>query len=194
MSYFREQLEGWLKMIEVRHVNRVLDVGGASNPVTHRLLGFENVKHYQILDNGTEPPRAGVEFIDFDINRDGSLVTAPTIKPADVVFCLEVFEYVYDPVTAIKNLSLWTARDGILYASFPFVYPMHNPPGKDYLRYTEEGVRKLLEIGGFEAIDIIPRVGRNKSLLRQFYAMDGMHPRKDATVDHVGYLVKAKRL
>ena len=45
-------------------------------------------------------------------------------------------------------------RNSILYISFHFIYPAHNPTEQDYLRYTPNGAVKLLEETGFRIIEI----------------------------------------
>ena len=40
----------------------------------------------------------------------------------DAVFCLEVFEYVWNPVEAFKNLWRLMNNDSVAYVSFPAIY------------------------------------------------------------------------
>lgn len=184
MSYFREQLEDWLKQIEVK-ADRVYDVGGTEKPVESRTKSWE-VGEYWILDLNHK--EADTRQIEYDINQ------YPEISAkAEVVFCLEVMEYVWNPVRAIQNLSALLIPGGKLYISFPFVYPMHKPLGIDYLRYTEEGVVKILTECGFKIKELRPRIHRQRGMLAAVYAADGMHSRRDDTVDHTGYLVIAEK-
>lgn len=183
-SYTRQQLEEWLSRIDVS-TESVLDVGGGANPVKSRVKSW-NVKEYEILDTGHEEEKEKIDYVK-DIN---SLVFVP--KEYDVVFCLEVFEYVYDPVVAMHNLYKFLNKRGILYLSVPTIYPVHNPPGIDYLRYTKHGIEKLLEVAGFSSWEITPRIATaGLGLLSSFYSVEKMHPVKDKIVYDIGYMIKA---
>lgn len=191
MSYYREQLENWLSKIDVK-AGRVLDVGGAAKPVVNRVKSWE-AGEYKILDALAEKAEAKPDYIS-DINRPfGNNVPAQKIScdPFDVIFCLEVFEYVWNPADALSNLMFMLKKGGLLYISFPFVYPIHNPKEHDCLRYTEFGIRKLMEYAGFEILEIEKRVLRQPAKLAEAYAADGMHGRYDLGV--TGYLVKAQK-
>ena len=95
---------------------------------------------------------------------------------------------------ALANLNLLLRDNGHLYVSFPFVYPMHDPRGHDYLRYTQEGVERLLYETGFHVEDIFVRRIKNEKLLADAYAADRMHGRHDQTVGHTGYCVTATKM
>jgi hypothetical protein len=193
MSYYRTQLEDWLKTIDVK-ADRVLDVGGAANPVKGRTKSWE-VREYAILDNHNEEPKQKADFL-CDIN-----IAFPANVPAqqasterhDVIFCLEVMEYVYDPLTALKNLNFLLDKKDTLYITFPLVYPRHNPVGFDCLRYTEAGAIRLLQNAGFVIDEIKYRYHKNPELLKTMYAADGMRAARD--IDHgvTGYMIKARK-
>lgn len=189
MSFFRDQLEEWLKQLEVA-ANRVIDVGGAAKPVKGRTASW-NVGSYIVADNLLEDDNAKDQtVVMLDLNAP---LPEDWGHTADAVFVLEVMEYVYDPMTAMRNLARMVEPGGRLYISFPFVYPMHKPLGSDFLRYTEEGVMALLLSAGFKIRELRPRVARDPELLNAFYSSDGMHSRRDDTVSHTGYLVIADK-
>jgi len=113
---------------------------------------------------------------------------------ADVIFCLEVAEYLYDPLSAIRNMWFMLKKEGKLYMSFPAIYPVHNPAGIDHLRYTRFGVEALLTKAGFYKLKITPRVATaGKESLAAFYRQEGMHPVKDSVVYDIGYMVEAEK-
>lgn len=181
MSLYREALESWLKSIDVS-CGSVLDVGGGEKPIRGRVNSFD-VKRYKLLDfDATYRP----DYFG-DINYIVDLDT-----PFDVLFCLEVFEYVWHPIQAIENLSSFLRPGGIAYISFPTIYPLHNPPGIDYLRYTKFGIEKLLSIG-FISWEITPRrATAGLPALSEFYRNEGMHPmRNTPAIYDIGYMVKA---
>lgn len=187
MSRTRDQLEAYLKGIEVR-ANSVLDIGGSQLPISRR-VGLFDVNDYKILDLKTphkverEPDYIG------DINE----YIVEEIEPADVVFCLEVFEYVWDPVTAIKNIFHLTKSGGVAYISFPFIYPHHNPVVEDFLRYTEYGCLRLIEHAGFEVQNIHYRTAEKAKILN-FFRHEGMRAAKDYEHhDVVGFIFKVQK-
>lgn len=174
----------------------VVDVGGGANPIKNRVRDFKT-ERYLILDSKVEEMKEGYEVVKYDLNEDG----VPFIKgkkeeaivdEVGVVFCLEVFEYVYDPKQAILNLWSMLRKGGVAYISFPFVYPLHEPRSIDYLRYTELGVNKFLEMGGFSEWVIDHRRDRS-GVLKSFYTADGMHPVKGYDHSVYGFLVTAKK-
>lgn len=124
----------------------------------------------------------------------------------DQIFCLETFEYIFDPITALRNLNKLLKPNGLLFISFLFVYPHHNPEGHDYLRYTRWGVERLLEETGFKILELKPRIEQGGirgagsikikpefSLIERFYQQEGMHPVRDFNHQEIGYLCKAQK-
>ena len=192
LSIYRQQLESWLKGIDVK-CNRCLDVGGSANPVKGRTKSWD-VEVYRVLDNYLEKAKRKPDIV-FDLNKDILKEwKKTTIQQYDVVFCLEVMEYVFDPMTALKNLNLLLVEGGILYISFPFVYPHHEPAGYDYLRYTKWGIQRLLKETGFKVEEILCRMAQSAELVR-FYIKSGMHLARDKVVNHneIGYCVRARK-
>lgn len=199
MSLYREQLETWLKSIHVK-TERVVDVGGASNPVRNRVASWE-VQECVFLDLGREKPV--VEFIDFDINLPFEeqffgyrLQDVEKVFKFDALFCLEVFEYVWDPVQAMKNIWQLMNKDSVAYISFPAIYPVHNPIEIDYLRYTRQAILKYLTMFHFTQIEIANREAtKGRNVLADFYGLEGMHPVRGSDLPFdIGYLVKARKL
>lgn len=204
MSYYRNQLEDWLKTISVK-TERVLDLGGATNPVESRIKSWE-VQECIFMDTGVEVPK--VDFIPFDINLpfEGQLpgfANDPwkknehnTLFTFDAIFCLEVFEYVWNPVQAIKNIWDFMNQDSVAYISFPAIYPVHQPFEYDYLRYTKKAIEKYLAMFPFTQIEITPRIATlGRTDLANFYTNEKMHPLRGSELPlDIGYLVKARKL
>lgn len=192
MSEYRNQLEDYLKTLDIK-AERVLDVGGLAKPVKDRVKSWD-VKEYEILDLPEYDLNAEEDdtMDSLDFNNKWQLLNFNE-KRADIVFCLEVMEYVFNPFQAINNLWRTVKQNGILYITFPFSYPHHNPAGTDMLRYTEWGARKLLETE-FRIEEIIYRVDRS-GLLKEFYAADGMRASKEyAHHDATGFIFKCKKI
>lgn len=193
-SFFRQQLEAWLANIDVS-AQKVLDAGGSAKPVNRRVRSW-NVDEYIILDNCLEPHETRPSIV-ADLNLPFSRQNGPSaldqVATFDLIFCLEVMEYIWNPVVALENLNLLLQQRGRLYISFPFIYPIHDPVGHDFLRYTQEGVSKLLTETGFEVNDVFVRRIRNPKLLTAAYNADHMHGRDGDTLGHTGYCVSATK-
>lgn len=192
MSYYRNQLERYLKELEIECYH-VIDIGGSANPVRSRVKKW-NVDKYTIIDNLSEKRFNHVKWrkpdIKFDLNSSGE---TPMIQ-APIVFCLEVMEYVYDPVTALLHIQSMIDDKGVLYITFPTLYPLHEPTDIDYLRYSRASIERLMHVVELKIVEIVPRVTgqvAHKSLAR-FWTVDGMHPAKGTDeIYHTGYIVKA---
>lgn len=132
-----------------------------------------DVRRYEIWD--LEQPHADSPRPDVicDIERD-----VPPRQPiADIVFCLEVFDYLIEPAYALRHLSYTLKKFGFAYVSFPFVYPTHNPIEHEGLRYTENSIRRLADLAGLEVVELIPRRPET-NLLDQFYRAERMRAAK----------------
>lgn len=175
MSWYKTQLNDWLKTIDVK-ARTVFDIGGRQGPVEGRTKSWE-VKNYRVLD-----------LPDFDIELNGYHFPVP--PHADVIFCLEVFEYLIDPLTALKNICRMLEDGGTAYITFAFAYPHHEELEMDSLRYTEFGIRRLAEAAGLDVQEIIYRVDRS-GFLQNFYVADKMHPSKNYSHhDATGFIVR----
>jgi len=113
----------------------------------------------------------------------------------DVAFCIEISEYWFNPLQALKNINYFLKKGGIAYISFHFVYMIHPPKGLDMLRYTPDGCEKILKETGFEIVEHIPRMA-NSNFLALYYGNDKMRGIKDGSVNHnvIGSIIKAKKI
>lgn len=135
MSNTRRQLERWLKTLDIK--GNVLDVGGLTFPVKGRTRTWD-VDYYVIADiKKTYKGRTTDRVWDFNIPIEfgGNFAN---------VFCLEMMEYVYNPMVVINNLNKLLKIGGRLFISTHFLFP-HHSGGGDYLRFTRDGISKLLE-------------------------------------------------
>jgi len=190
-SYSREQLENWIRDIKIVQ-GKVLDIGGSQLPILKRLKNTSLfVEEYKILD--LEHPHECKEEPDIicDLNIPLDLREFEQyIDYFDVAFCIEVSEYWYNPFEALDNIFYLLRKGGILYLSTHFIYPVHNPIKQDYIRYTPEGIKKLLEETGFEILEMTPRLLRTN-----ISNIDGMRPAKDYDKHNwQGCMIKAKKL
>lgn len=81
--------------------------------------------------------------------RDGSY---------DGVVCLEVLEHVPEPKAALGEIARVLRDGGTLVLSVPHLSRLHEIP-HDYYRYTEFGLRHLLQSNGLEPLSIERRGG-----------------------------------
>ena len=190
MSYYKDQLNIWLKKLNIK-ADRVLDLGGGENPVKSRVALWE-VNDYKILDNDIRFKPDILADINYPLNEK---IRASKYRDFDIVFCLEVAEYVWSPITFHKNIWDLLKPGGIAYISYPTIYPLHNPVGIDYLRYSKNAIEKLLTEVGFKTWEIAPRVAtRGKKALATFYQLEGMHPiKRDDSIFDIGYMVKVSK-
>jgi SAM-dependent methyltransferase len=174
-SSYREELNGWLEGLPVV-AKRVLDIGGSQEPAKGRTASW-SVEEYVIAD--MENPHKDSPKPDVIIDLNGY---APKLAPFDVIFCLEVFEYVYDPVNAFHIISNLLKKGGSAFVSFPFVYPVHQPIEDDALRYAPGGIEKLAALSGMEIVSMVPRRPRT-DFLETFYRHEGLRAAKG--LDHM---------
>jgi len=139
----------------------IVDWGSGSKPV-QRYITHENCR-FITLDNAN-----------ITDDRQGNLHYKVNIsKPltydfnADVAFCMEVLEHVEYPEIVLKNIYDNLKQGGTLYLSAPFKYEVHSDI--DYWRYTDAGLKLLLERNGFKVDYIL------------------------TTTDDLGWIVKARK-
>lgn len=188
-SYYRQQLEAYLKTLDVKAVN-VLDVGGSQLTLQKRVKSWD-VQEYKILDLPQPHKVEKMPDIMCDINYSCPLIIQQSF---DIVFCLEVMEYVWNPSQALLNISWYMDQGSILYITFPKFYPVHEPIEQDYLRYTKQGALKLLEHTGFQAKKITPRKMMAASL-GQVYSAEKMRAAKGYEGhEDIGYIIEAIKI
>lgn len=173
MSYYRSQLESWLKEQDIK-TECVIDIGGQQMPVNTRTRSF-SVKKYQILD-----------LPKFNIEKDDNEFL-PFRKSADIIFCLEVFEYLINPIQAMRNIASLLKTHGTAYISVPLVYPVHNEVELDSLRYTEQGFKRICAQANMKARVVRYRKTISESLVN-YYAEDKMHPARKIDHNVTGYI------
>lgn len=168
-SFYRKQLEDYLATTNVA-ADLLYDIGGKQKSVQGRTKSW-NVKKIVCLD-----------VPEYDLNEPQKLETQ-----ADFVFCLEVFEYLIDPLQALKNISAAMKPNATAIVTFPFVYPIHNEVAFDSLRYTETGIKRMAEKAGLKVKKVTNRKTINNTLVR-YYKEDGMKMAKDQNHDITGYI------
>lgn len=198
MSKLREQLKDYLSQIDVSG-QIVLDVG-CGDPkywAQNFVRGRARVYHTLDIESKFNPT-----FV-LDLNRlhepGTSWVALPRPNEYDTIFALEVFEHLWDPVTALKNVYIWLKVGGCFYFSTPFINPLHERSGTDMLRMTHEWWQTALSEVGFSSVEIVlRRATAGRALLQQFYRAEGLRMSRvrseDADkIDMIGVMGKAMR-
>jgi len=145
----RNYLKDWLSQIKVS--GRVLDVGGISCPMRNKVID-KGITDYKILDIKEERKGVRTNYI-VDLNNSfNNQIPYDLYYSADFVFCTEVMQFLYNPLMALQNIYRLLADNGTLYITFHLTHPPMK--GTDYLRYTRDGVIKLLNEANFEIEDI----------------------------------------
>lgn len=122
----------------------VLDAGAGAQNDRERLL--RHATSYLSLDVEArgEPP----DFID-DIQTMDSVPDASI----DTVFCSSVLEHVPNPWMAVSAMNRVLKPGGNVLIIVPHLSALHEEP-HDYYRFTQYGIRTILEAAGFRIIQV----------------------------------------
>ncbi len=183
------ELDRWLSQLDVK-ADRVLDIGGAQLPVRKRTKSWE-VGEYLIADLREPHVDSPKPDIELDLNSDQPQAVE-LIESIDAIFCLEVFDYVWNPTRALILIHKLLAEGGVAYVSFPAFYPHHQPIEDDALRYMEGGLRKLIANARLELVELIPRRPET-DLLDQFYRAERMRAAKHYDHAVTGWIATLRR-
>lgn len=186
-SSYRNSLDQWLSQLDVK-ANDVLDVGGAQLPIKGRTKSWDVAGYYEIADLPQPHKDSPNPGIDLDINTAEPFVEIRY----DLVFCLEVFDYVYDPMNAMRLIASTLSNGGTAWVSFPSFYPLHQPVEDDALRYMPGGIQKLADSVGLTIKQMIPRRPET-DLLDQFYRAERMRAAKHEDHDFTGWICEMKK-
>lgn len=164
-SSYRIELDKWISQLDVK-ADRVLDIGGSQLPAKGRTKSWD-VKEYLIADIPEPHADSSKPQIELDLNEIDPGYFEGDI---DYIFCLEVFDYIYDPLNAMRIISKYLSKGGTAWVTFPTFYPHHNPIKHDALCYKEYGIRKLAEASGITIKQMIPRRPETNALQNYFSA------------------------
>lgn len=184
-SSYRNSLNDWLAQLDVE-ADVVLDIGGSQETMPKRVKSWK-VEEYIIADLPNPHKDSPKPDVEIDLN-----IYANLTPMADIVFCLEVFDYVYDPATAFENIADVLKDGGIAWVSFPSVYPLHQPVEDDALRYMESGIVKLAHKAGMTVEAIIKRRPESNKW-QEFIAAERMRAAKHEDHSFTGFIVKFKK-
>lgn len=137
----REAVRGFLLQAEVGDKSRTLELGCGNRPCEHIVLGLG--ARYEGADLEGNP------HADHRIGPDGRVATGDA--QFDTVLSIQVLEHVPDPGAHLAEARRLLKPGGKLILSTHGIWVYHPSP-TDYWRWTEPGLRKLLEEHGFRIL------------------------------------------
>lgn len=190
-SSYRMELDKWLRQLEVK-AGRVLDIGGAQETMPPRVKSWD-VSRYYIADLEIPHKDSPRPDIIMDINEAcPTKVDIGVFESYDLVFCLEVFDYVWNPANAFQCIANCLKQGGTAWISFPSVYPLHQPVEDDALRYMPGGIVKLAESVGLSVEQMIKRRPETNGW-ENFYRAERMRAAKHEDHEFTGFIVEFKK-
>lgn len=139
----------------------LLDYGAGDMP--YREL-FRKADEYIGADINYWEGRA--QFSDIEISNSGKLPISDCTY--DGVLCFEVLEHMRDPRVFLAEATRILRPGGKLLITTPFLYGEHGEP-HDYFRFTQFGLRFLLEQYGFSVL-LIGKTGIKGAYVLHFVA------------------------
>jgi SAM-dependent methyltransferase len=125
---------------------RVLDAG-AGDGRYRPLFAHTNYEATDFVQVNKRYVLANLDFI-ADLKQ---VPAAPEVY--DVVICTQVLEHMNEPGQMLAELHRVLKPQGELWLSAPLFYAEHEAP-YDYFRYTQYGLRYLLEQAGFQIVQL----------------------------------------
>jgi SAM-dependent methyltransferase len=186
-SSYRNTLDNWLGNLNVT-AEKVLDIGGAQEQMKRRVNHWE-VKEYVIADL-PDPHKGDKPDIELDLNLP--IRQRGTVKQFDMIFCLEVMEYIWNPVQAHETIARYLKPTGSAWVSYPSFYPLHQPIEDDALRYMPSGIKKLAENAGLKVIQLIPR-RPDTNVLEEAWSLERMRAAKGEDHRFTGWIVELRK-
>lgn len=128
---------------------RLLDLGCGSVPLyqAYTRLVSENtcVDWANTLHNN--------DYLDFEVDLTQELPFAES--SFDTIICSDVLEHIPVPDRLFREMARVLASQGKLLLNVPFYYGIHEEP-YDFFRYTEFGLRRLVESSGLRIVELEP--------------------------------------
>jgi SAM-dependent methyltransferase len=141
----REGIREWLKDVDLTNKD-VIDWGCGTKPIKNYLSGAKSYFGIDIL------PHVGADLVADICNLELGYDLVINNKIFDVAFCLEVLEHTKSVENTLSNIYRSLTKGGKLYLSVPFLYPIHSD--HDLWRFTDQGIKYLLELHAFKDIKI----------------------------------------
>lgn len=187
-SSYRIALNNWLAGLDVK-AERLLDIGGSQVSLKPRVKSWD-VKKLLVADLPEPHENSDKPDIEMDLNEP--FWKDDYVELFDLIFCLEVFDYVWHPAQAMSNISLLLKENGVAWVTFPSVYPLHQPVQDDALRYMPGAIMKLAEREGLEVVQMIKRRPETNGW-EKFYRDERMRAAKGEDHNFTGLIVEFRK-
>lgn len=138
----------------------LLDVGCGTKPFEKLFRPY--VERYIGLEYSPESGYRG-NMADF-CGDAGSLPLADA--SVDSILCTEVMEHVPHPENTIAEFSRALRPGGVIIATAPFVYPVHD--AYDFFRFSPDGLKVIMERYGLKIEEIKPLSGTAVTIAAMF--------------------------
>jgi SAM-dependent methyltransferase len=125
------------------------------NREIQRYLKSLNLTQMDVLEISGTQFREGIPFHSYQTTAYPAydVCRGPlAVEAFDLVIAEQVFEHVLRPDLAAQSVFQMLRPGGIFIIGTPFLLKMHGYP-VDLYRWTEEGIRMLLTVAGFSAIE-----------------------------------------
>jgi len=126
----------------------LIDVGCGTSQYKGFILRNSSVVEYVALDR---EKRAEIDIL-------GDAYNIPRHGEFDTVLCTSVLEHLEEPVLALEEMNKALRPGGHIILTTNFIWHIHEEP-RDFFRYTEYGLRYILERSGYEIVDLEPITG-----------------------------------
>jgi len=165
-KFFQTKMKRWTRSGVIEFLDQQLNndnyekilIIGGKGPILDFILNKNlpgDIKTLDINPNHTA---------DYTMDIANSSKTKKVKEKFDKVVAIEVLEHVTDYATALKNISLFLNKNGMLIASTPWIIPLHDTPN-DFHRFTRYEIGRMLEVAGFGDIKIESRGNYFDSIL-----------------------------
>jgi SAM-dependent methyltransferase len=148
-AIFYAHYELLLPLIRQVARGKFIDLGCGSAPFWYAVV--EQVESYHGVDLW---PRSDKATFAGDIQNLGMVQDSSY----DSAICIEVLEHLPEPGQAVATIQRILKPGGIVVISVPHLSRLHDLP-HDYFRFTEYGLRYLLEQAGLEVVSIQTKGG-----------------------------------
>jgi SAM-dependent methyltransferase len=139
-----------LEKASVHAHGRLLDIGCGNKP-------------YKKMFQGRISEHVGCDVVQSSESRADVICLATYLPFKDAsystVLMTQVIEHVADHQAMLREAYRVLQNDGVLILSGPMYWPLHEEP-HDFFRFTEYGLRFLLENVGFTGIEIVNNGGK----------------------------------
>lgn len=187
----RITLENHLPHFLNKHIKgKVLEIGPQEKNYFDKL----KITAHETLD--IDETHKGLTYVD-DIHQ-----TKLPSKSYDSIVAIQVFEHLYNPFLAAKQIHRLLKKGGYFVGTTCFIYPYHGEP-QDYFRFTRFGLEsvfsdfsevKIYTVGNrlYSLTDLITTSNRFLKLLRIFHRTvpKKFHPNSKVPL---GFIIVAKK-